>query len=176
MERDKELKAMDDVLNALKDLEPEAIGRVLEWARNRFGVIIPAEEKPVAPHVGAETGQKTIFGFNDLWKFESMGELFAKARPDTNPKRALVSATYLQVAEDNANLTAQHINSELKHLGHGIVNVTDAITNLIERKPSLMIQLRKSGRTRQARKKYKVTEEGINEVLRMLNEEVAQGE
>jgi DNA-binding PadR family transcriptional regulator len=38
----------------------------------------------------------------------------------------------------------------------------------IDREPKLIIQLRKSGTTRQARKKYKVTDEGFAEVGRMI--------
>ena len=46
---------------------------------------------------------------------------------------------------------------------------TDAINQLIKRKPQLRIQTKKEGKTKQARKKYKVTAEGIKAVQKLLN-------
>lgn len=176
MEKDKELVAMDEVYRALEGLEPEEVGRVLTWASDRFGVLITRAEKPQDVHTELEPERRDVFGIDNLRSFEVLGELFAKARPKTNADKALVSATFLQVARGNADLAAQQINNELKHLGHRILNITDAINSLIWDKPSLMIQLRKSGSTKQARKTYKVTDEGISKVLRMLDGEVSQGE
>jgi len=61
------------------------------------------------------------------------------------------------------------INSELKHLGHGLKNVTDALKALIDQRPQLVVQLRKSGKTKQARKRYKLTAEGVRKVRHMVS-------
>jgi DNA-binding PadR family transcriptional regulator len=61
------------------------------------------------------------------------------------------------------------INSELKHLGHGLKNVTDALNALIDHRPQLVVQLRKSGKTKQARKRYKLTAEGARKVRQMVS-------
>jgi hypothetical protein len=60
------------------------------------------------------------------------------------------------------------LNTNLKNLGHGLSNVTDALTSLINRKPSFVLQTAKSGKSRQARKKYKLTRAGLDEVRRMI--------
>jgi hypothetical protein len=46
-----------------------------------------------------------------------------------------------------------------------------ALNSLIAKKPQLVIQTRKSGSSQQARKKYKLTNEGLNKVERMLRGE-----
>jgi hypothetical protein len=60
------------------------------------------------------------------------------------------------------------LNTELKNLGHAIPNITDALTSNIEKKPQRVIQLQKAGTSRQARKTYKVTHEGLVYVAGML--------
>jgi DNA-binding PadR family transcriptional regulator len=56
----------------------------------------------------------------------------------------------------------------MKHLGHGVKNITSALSSLMNEKPQRVVQLKKSGSTKQARKQYKVTEAGKNAVRRML--------
>jgi len=46
------------------------------------------------------------------------------------------------------------------------------LTQLIVRKPALVIQTHKSGSTKQARKRYRLTNEGLRAVERMLAGEV----
>ena len=64
---------------------------------------------------------------------------------------------------------ATRANRELKHLGHNVANVTVALTYLMQQKPALVLQLRKSGSTKQARKTYKVTTAGISAIKDRLN-------
>ena len=68
------------------------------------------------------------------------------------------------------------LNAALTHLGHRVGNITRALTSLIEEKPALVVQTRKEGKTKQARKKYKLTFEGVRKVERMLTGETAQKE
>ena len=175
MEKDMELGAMNIIYETLKDLEPEAITRILVWTVDRLGVDITGAGKGGPSQNDLESDTKVTYSVEGLPSFETLSELFAKIRPETNADKALVSATFLQVTKGNEDLTAQQINNELKHLGHRTPNITDAISSLVDERPSLMIQIRKSGRTQQARKTHKVTDEGIKEVLRMLNEEDDQG-
>jgi hypothetical protein len=62
------------------------------------------------------------------------------------------------------------VNKELKLLGEGVPNITMAVDALRSQKPALAVQLQKSGKTRQARKTYKLTVAGIKEVERMINQ------
>jgi len=77
----------------------------------------------------------------------------------------------LQEKNSDQELTGREINSELNHLGHGVGNITNAISSLINRKPSLMIQTRKAGKTKQAQKRYKITHEGMKQVKEMIAKE-----
>ena len=70
--------------------------------------------------------------------------------------------------QGEADFDAQSVNTKLKHLGHGVGNITQALDVLKDRRPQLIVQLRKSGTTKQARKKYKVTTAGKSAVEAML--------
>ena len=60
------------------------------------------------------------------------------------------------------------VNTLLKSQGYPIGNITRAIEALRSASPSLILQLEKSGKSRQARKKLKLTEEGIRSVRRRI--------
>jgi hypothetical protein len=106
-------------------------------------------------------------------RFSALGELFDAARPQTNGQRALVAGYWLQVCGGANDLSSQAINTELKHLGYGILNITEALEDLKATKPAHAIQLRKSGTSRQARKTYKITEAGIRAVETMISAAVS---
>jgi hypothetical protein len=56
----------------------------------------------------------------------------------------------------------------LKNLGHGVKDITKVFSSLIATSPQQVIQTRKSGTSRQARKRYKVTKAGIARVQELL--------
>jgi hypothetical protein len=56
-------------------------------------------------------------------------------------------------------------------MGHRVPNITIAMDELQRQKPQLAVQLRKAGTTKQARKTYKITTEGIKYVEAMLKGE-----
>jgi hypothetical protein len=94
--------------------------------------------------------------------------LFADASPTTDRDRALVAGYWFQVIRGEADLDGQTLNRELKNLGHGVGNITKAMTNLMNQDPQLVIQTRKSGGSAQARKKYRLTRAGITQVEGIL--------
>jgi|ERR1051326_5704247 hypothetical protein len=89
------------------------------------------------------------------------------ASSKSDADKALVAAYWHQVVQGKSDFGAQEVNTSLKHLGHGLGNVTNAFTQLMQRKPRLVMQTHKSGKTRQARKTYKLTREGVLAVERM---------
>src|SRR5204862_6999499 len=101
-------------------------------------------------------------------EYQDFPTLFDAASPATEPEHAHVARYWIQVNQGKEDLHGQLLNDELKNMGHGIGNVTDALSSLIERRPALVIQTRKSGTSRQARKKYRLTTEGIRAVEQML--------
>lgn len=159
MAEDPELKAMTAIAGALSGLDEKAATRVLRWAGERFG---GAPEPETTLHRG---GRIVV---TDNREFEDVAALYTAASPRTEPERALVVGYWFQIHQGMKDFDSQRINAELKNMGHRVGNITDAFTRLMERKPQYVIQTRKSGTARQARKLYRVTNEGIKRVQGML--------
>lgn len=170
---DPEIDAMSAVANALADLENEAQGRVLRWAAERYGITMASGGRALAggTHRTDEVTDEEIA--DEAPAYEHFAELFAAASPKTNEDKALVAAYWVQVNQDHASWASRLLNAELKNLGHSIPNITDALTSNMSKKPQRVIQLKKSGNTRQANKTYKVAHEGLVYVQGMLRSESA---
>jgi hypothetical protein len=164
---DREVTAIARVNAALVGLPPEVQHRVLHWANQKFGVAQapapPAPRKPPASEHGEEPGGAAEQGFPDF------ASLYDATNPNTNADRALVAGYWLQVVQGNADWTGFDANKELKHMGHGTDDITGALTQLIDSTPRYVLQTHKSGQARQARKKYKVTHEGVRRVKQMIS-------
>ncbi len=81
----------------------------------------------------------------------------------------MVAAYWLQVCQGAESFVSYSVNKALKNLGHGVSNVTGAFDALRRSKPALVLQLRKAGKSRQARKTYKVTKAGVAAVEEMID-------
>jgi len=101
--------------------------------------------------------------------YSSFAELFDAALPKSNADRALVAGYWLQVCQGAESFGGQAVNTELKHLGEAIANITNALESLKTQKPALALQLKKSGKSQQARKSYKITVAGVRAVEAMIN-------
>ena len=86
--------------------------------------------------------------------FPSFAELYAAASLKTNGEKALVAGYWLQKYQEKTSFTGAAVQKELTHLGHKLTNVTHAIDQMKNRKPMLILQLKKSGTSKQARKLY----------------------
>ena len=174
---DPEIEAMSAVASALADLEGEAQGRVLRWAVERYSVTMPISSRRAGGAGGGEAGSSDYEGAADVTEkeiaeeapaYEHFAELFSAASPKSNADKALVAAYWIQVHEGHVTWASRRLNAELKNLGHSIPNITDALSSNMRRKPQRVIQLKKSGNSRQATKTYKVTHEGLVYVQGML--------
>lgn len=157
-----EVDAMRKIAEALKPLQPDAAARVLRWALDSYRGRALTES-------GSIPGESTLA--SPSAQFTDIAELFAAAAPKHGPDKALVAAYWVQQMQGRPDFDAQSINNELKHLGHGVANITLALGALISQRPQLVIQLRKEGTSRQARKRYKLTREGIQKVEQMMKRE-----
>lgn len=158
-----EVDAMRQVSAALEPLAPDQQGRVLRWAAERFALPLP----PAGDGRQGSRQERTVIGGGGEQP-QDPGEFYAKAAPESEPERALVIAYWVQEVRGDGEFEAQTVNTQLKHLGHRVSNITRALDNLKARKPQLVIQVQKSGTSKQARKRYKVTSAGKTEVSRML--------
>jgi len=166
MEQDAEIAAMSAVAKALEPLEEGVRRRVIGWAASRFGASVPVLGGIAGSAERSDSATETARA-----GFDSFAELFEAADPKTEKDRALVAAYWAQVCQGQPNFPAQTINTSLKDLGHGLSNVTMALDGLKEEKPALVLQLKKSGTSKQSRKTYKLTVEGAKRVRHMLDSE-----
>lgn len=164
---DPELKALAAVAEALASLDEDAISRVLKWAAERFNVQLNRTALRVGPGVAGSSESQSAGGTTS--SFADFHELFDAAQPANGPDKALLAAYWFQVTQGHEDLDSQTLNKELKNLGHPSTNITRDLDSLINRTPRYVMQVRKEGNSKQARKKYKVTREGIKAVERMLN-------
>jgi hypothetical protein len=160
---DPEIQAMGEIARALETLEPDAARRVLKWAIERFQVSLSSGPKEASPAGRPEDASLPTRAFLDF------PELFDAANPQTGLDKALVAAYWYQIVQGQDDWDSQTTNKELKNLGHPSSNITRDLEALIKRTPRLVMQVRKQGSTRQARKRYKLTREGIRAVEAMLN-------
>jgi len=165
---DQEIRAMATVGEVLAGLDDAAASRVLRWANDRY--LSHAVGSTRTASKAAAPAKSTSDGFDDL------PSLYHAANPTTLGEKALVTGYWFQEIMGQTDLDAQQINAELKQLGHRILNITMAFAELMNRKPQLAIQTRKSGSSKQARKKYRLTREGVNRVNAMVRGETANGE
>lgn len=166
-----ELDSMKAIAEALSPLEEGAIRRVLKWAHDVFvgKGALPADEsgKASADGVAPSSGDPERVVENGM-RFDTLAEFFAAADPQQDTDRAMVAAYWLQVHESEGDFDSFSINKRLKDLGHGVGNITAAFNGLIARRPQLVIQTKKTGNSRQARKLYRLTTEGQKAVERMV--------
>lgn len=159
-----ELSAMKAITEALNGLQPASIQRILRWIwdihlREEKSKECIVDEKKSPDVSTAEESQ-----------YKNLADFYAAASPNTDTEKALVVGYGIQTLENSdVDLDAQRINSELKHMGHGIKNITAALNGLMSRKPQLVVQTRKSGSSKQARKKYRLTTEGMKYVQNLFN-------
>lgn len=171
VKKDLEVEAMGKLAEALDNLEDEQQARVLRWAADRYSVGLGAK-------LGAGGGRGApgggMAGSVDPADFQDVGDLIAAAEPSTDEDRALVVAYWLQeLGEKQPTFTGQQVNTHLKNLGHGTYDITDLIGKLVATSPQLVLQTKKSGSSRQARKSYKVTTAGIKRVQDLIGSAAA---
>lgn len=174
---DPEIDAMSTVATALAELEDDARGRVVRWAAERYGISLNASATATRRDgggVGDRGGgvKEEIHdngATNEDVVYEHFADLFGKAQPRSDPEKALVAAYWLQAVQGQGTWQSAALQRELKNLGHVVSNITESLSRNIEKKPQLIVQLQKSGSSKQARKTYKVTHAGLTVVQGMLS-------
>jgi hypothetical protein len=170
-----EVQAMGKLAEAVAGLDDDGRARVLRWAVDRFGVAVGAARLKSSGASGGGTSSESddngeSNGGGGARRFPDIAELYASAAPEMDTDKALVAAYWFQFCEGRPEFNAQEINTALKNLGHPIKSITSAFDNLKARKPAPVMQLRKSGTTKQARKTYKLTVAGKQAVDMMIGQ------
>jgi hypothetical protein len=164
-----EIEAIKAVHEALAPLTVDGRSRVVSFIVSLLAIDAPPPvmspedtvvEKAAELAADAEAAKAPTFA--------DFADLHAAADPATNTDRALLAGYWLQVCERSESFTAQSANRALTNLGHRIANITSALDALQGMKPQLVLQLRKNGRSQQARKLYKLSGAGIKRVEEMI--------
>lgn len=173
---DPEIVAIGAVSKALAPLDEAQRSRVVRWAADRFGVSLRVSDssKAGAPigidgdGGGGESADNGRAGGGPP-SWEHFAELYDATGPATDAERVLVAAYWFQFVEGTHPFFSIPLNKLLKDLGHGVADVARATNALTEQKPALLLQLKKSGKSRQARKTFKVTDAGRKVVEQMIS-------
>jgi hypothetical protein len=164
-----ELDAMRHVAANLDPLPEDARARIISWAVAKYGVRVfgisgaSASARSADPISQSPGSPKTA-----LDDYASLAEFFDATNPSIDAEKALVVGLWMQKKTGTETFDSAAVNRELKHLGHGVGNITAAFSDLITQRPALAMQTAKSGSSQQARKKYKITRAGEKAVAEML--------
>ncbi len=166
---DGEFEAIKNIYLALEPLDDDARSRVVNYIISRLDIAIESGPDDVI-ETADELDTSIVEEQAKAPQYPSFAELFEAAQPKSNADKALVAGYWLQVCQGQADFDGFNANRELKHLGEGIPNITIAINALKAQKPALVLQIKKSGKSQQARKIYKVTSAGIKMVEAMIKQ------
>lgn len=159
-----ELRAMIEISNLFAGLEEDEIQRVLRWANEKFRTKSIGSLEPVRP-----VGQTPTPGSESLpSNFDDLPAFMDASKPTNGLERILAAAYYQQVIQGEPDFDSQTLNTQLKHLGYPSANITRDMVRLVDRSPKLVIQTRKEGSSQQARKKFRLTTEGVRAVEGLL--------
>ena len=171
MKEDKEITAMiaiSETLDKFEDDEKAVVSRILKWTISRYS------EGNIDEHEVINKQHSGDGAFNEIPKYDDFSDLYDAINPKTEAERALVAGYWLTFGENKPVFTGLEANDHLKNLGYRVSNITDALSSLNAKKPTLVMQTAKSGKSRQARKKYKLTKAGHDLVKMMINGQIGQ--
>jgi len=175
----KELAAMSNIVDELSNLPSDSQKRVLSYVLSvtAVGKLVVGADLNVGYAI--KSGRSAYGAVDETRMLEDssqkrfeppkdLAELFSLAEPSTDYEKALVVAYFRSQINGEDEFDSFTINSALTHLGHRVGNITRALDNLVAQRPAPVVQTRKEGKSKQARKKFKLTVEGRRRVEEML--------
>lgn len=118
------------------------------------------EAAETAPEVKPVPAPKPV-GPKTLMDYETALELFSESNVKKATSRVLLMAAYLQERHGFKEISSYDINFRLKRIGFGVTNISSLINAIMTRVPHLLVQEGADEHTKQARRKFKVTPEGL---------------
>lgn len=149
-------EAAASVVNLQEPLKSIAFGKILDHL-----LAVDSAGGNTATRKEGTPAAKPVHATSEIQDFSRLVEAW---RPEKRSDWALLSAYSLIKSGAGPDLTGQAINSILKNHGIKIAAVNKAINQNIQADPALMIQVKKSGSSRQGRKLYRVTTLGMRTV------------
>jgi len=165
---DKQILAMQKVVEALSGLGDSDLRVVLGFIGMRYGDLNLAS--PVAQgSTSRNVGLIGNGGVLPVTSYDTFPDLYHAANPETEADKALVAGYWIQACQQKDGFDSFTANSVLKDMGYTISNITRAFDALMAQDPKYVMQTKKTGTSRQARKVYKLTQAGLKRVGEMLN-------
>ncbi|MBA3689635.1 MAG: hypothetical protein H0W81_12550 [Chloroflexi bacterium] len=146
---------MAAVVTALQPLEEPERHRILDWAAKRFN--FNAQLTHDRRDIGHERDEEPP----PQGDHETFADMFEAARPTTAHDKALIAAYWVHSIDGKAQFASADANRLLKDIGEQIPAINKAFAVLQQRRPALVVQVRKSGNPRQGRKTLKLTPPGL---------------
>jgi hypothetical protein len=165
---------MGDVALLFATLEEDDIQRVLRWANEKYRFKAATTVSSAARGLGTLDSMFTArppsapAADSPAPAFGDLPALMDATKPTNGLERILVAAYFNQIVNGEGDFDSQSVNTQLKHLGYPSANITRDMVRLVDRTPKLVIQTRKEGSSQQARKKFRLTNEGVKMVDAML--------
>jgi hypothetical protein len=186
---DGELKAMAQISRSLEPLGQDVQQRVLRWVLERYSISLQAATRMTpTEHYNQDRASSEFLRPTPAWatpsadaldigsriaQYRDVGDLFSDCGPPaTMMDKALVVAAFVQCKDAPEGFQARVIQAALKDLGHPAANITNSFASLMNRRPQLVTQVKRSGPSTQGHKTYRVTKEGFAAVSRMLGGKV----
>jgi hypothetical protein len=154
-----EIKAMTVLAEAFKELGLEPIERVLDWANKHYLKRAAPTAKQKKPGAASAAGDESATE-SDQERVD-FPTLLGSTRASSGVDRALLAGYYAQVVLGQGDFDSFSLNRELRNAGHASENITRDLNGLIAKTPQLVIQTRKQGTSKQARKLYRLTSAGL---------------
>jgi hypothetical protein len=181
MESDPQLEAMTKIVAAMNPLESTDREIVLEYLLRRYGVpagtrttvsVKPSLQENSAGVAASDTSvQETSdsIGRPPGKGPSDFADLYHRFGPVTDADKALVAGYWLSEHEGlSEGFDSFGVNSSLKSLGYPVGNITRALDQLQAVQPQLVMQTRKSGTSKQARKSFRMTHAGIQKIRQRI--------
>lgn len=168
----------DNVTSAIARLE--GVRQVLEFVKNMSvadarWVLAMAQQTlegtpPAMSFSGSVSSEPPPNGGAAIGTEQDLAELFEKMNPETDYDKILGVSFYLQQVAKQGDFDSLTITTQLRELGYKVSNITRAIDELTARTPALVMVTKKTGDTRQARRRYRLTQQGVRHVQLRLSE------
>ena len=167
-----ELDVIQTLHDALQPIDDEARARVLTYIVSLLGIDMRGTAGATTLAETDTSHRAEAANSNGAAAltptYSDFAELFAAANPQTTGEKALVAGYWLQVCQGGESFTGAAANKELTNLGHKVRDITAAMNSMKNQRPMLVLQIKKSGNSRQARKLYKLSHEGIERIKEMV--------
>jgi hypothetical protein len=174
MGHDPEIVAMNKVLDSLQNLDNGSRKRVIHWLIDRFrlaGGKTPHQLTPPAK-VNKKTETKSIvkqklgkpaqsLKRKEIKHYDTVLDLFSESKVKKSISKILLMAAYLQERHHFKEITTYDINFRLKRIRHEVTNISSIINGILKKKPQLLAEIKKEGQGKHARRKFRVTDEGL---------------